>query len=1384
MSHNFQDQYYSNIIVYDERKRYYYLWARKNKPLLDDEIRNSQLAIIDQVRRSLQHTQGDVSVPLATYSRSKISNVNNYFKVEVLNNEDIKVIGGTSVESPAVLFAKGFYVFLTGDIVYSDQDDTGNLTDPDYTETQIPDLTTPTAGTGDRIDIVYVDLHFGEVSPLDTTEYKDTNLKNPIVGTETANRLRAVFDIRVWEDYPNKDISGNARVNIPNINEDIFTNTDFLGSLPTGNELDSNPIYKEHFRVPIAVLYRKDGVALSDDSVIDLLSLYDKRVLTLEEITYRSLHGGYGETAVYELMLQSGQAGFTGLAGATGGLQARFPHAKLDEGAYATGLNQGFEYHAFNTDSVTPRVLDSDGKFAMGGLLVGREDADKTYPITSETGPVDLADGEAIANQISSKSIYVGYDRGITGLREYEDRLNIHMQGLTGTAGLRIINDTGETGSISAHIKGKAGPTENNVFVDYLGRMGINTAYPGWTAVNTLWGATGDNIVLDVNDSVRVWRNQFVRGDQYIEGGSFGQSWQIPSYPSGQTPGLVGFTGLANQISGVIPTDDEGITGRAAIYIKPGMAVVGSQNVPGYTGNFGFYECFDSDGGRVFTIGSLGEDFDRTVRTLFGVGIRTLFLTDYSLLYMPNGYNQISNGDKITVSGTDYDGNAVASSTYTVTGVGGMTGSAGLTGVYLFAEWLEGKFPQTKTQIILDPFDEAKDPADRAETHGQVILKDLNDRSSLHLNTLSVTRPGVTGVVPIPVTESKFFGSGATGTAGTTGMGGYIQNLKFAKLDLGEAADAWLFNGDVFFNGGGELNRATFSPNVLFRNDVFVYGNFVADSLLFNFANVNNMQVNNQLKVDDDVAIGEHLVIGYSLNQAFSKLNVQANANEELTVLNNGDMMSDRFIAQSTKDADDADVNEYGSFQTQTRSHGYNINLKVGGTFGSTTDPLGVHLIDSRFGTTLNAGDSPDTLVFDYSNGSGEYGILNVRVRGNFRATAGIVAANISAGSSLTEANTDYAFYAGGDSKIDGTLTVNQIKYTGSEAAEDEGVINTPPNVNVIERDQLFVIAPQGDILRTKKFSLSTKALLNNSNPLGLNLCGAVTAPYEVDSGDVFDSAPPSISEVSVVSDSARFAHDNLTYTQEAFAGTYTGTATTELTASQFTSGLYGQIPELFRRNFDRITIATLGTLRATYVGFVQGTDYGISNQNRTARFPGSIVQTYEFESRYFRNKSGGSIINWLPSTGGASSSRFGDENLLAKVEADIIGTNPDRPEIYHLDKPIAIFLPLTSWERYCIQYPDTASSYTYSLYYPVDYVIQNFTKLDFERQTNFDANPAIWYLGLYPELNNITSIAFADSNSDRLYRAEWDLNLVVYSETIGKCSNLIGNINVSYMQG
>ena len=59
--------FYSDIVVYDERNRYYYLWAQKNKPLLDDEIRNMGIGLLDQIRRGLQSVYGEVASPNSLY---------------------------------------------------------------------------------------------------------------------------------------------------------------------------------------------------------------------------------------------------------------------------------------------------------------------------------------------------------------------------------------------------------------------------------------------------------------------------------------------------------------------------------------------------------------------------------------------------------------------------------------------------------------------------------------------------------------------------------------------------------------------------------------------------------------------------------------------------------------------------------------------------------------------------------------------------------------------------------------------------------------------------------------------------------------------------------------------------------------------------------------------------------------------------------------------------------------------------------------------------------------------------------------------------------------------------------------------------------------------
>ena len=110
----FHGKWYSDIIVYDERKKYFYMWARKNRPFLDDEIRNMNLEIVDQIRRSMQHTYGTVGSPTEPYSNSNAIGANVGFKIVesgILNQDNFTIKGGAGIENPAVLFAKGFMFF-------------------------------------------------------------------------------------------------------------------------------------------------------------------------------------------------------------------------------------------------------------------------------------------------------------------------------------------------------------------------------------------------------------------------------------------------------------------------------------------------------------------------------------------------------------------------------------------------------------------------------------------------------------------------------------------------------------------------------------------------------------------------------------------------------------------------------------------------------------------------------------------------------------------------------------------------------------------------------------------------------------------------------------------------------------------------------------------------------------------------------------------------------------------------------------------------------------------------------------------------------------------------------------------------------------------------
>ena len=315
---------YTNFVVFDEAKRYYILQAQRNKPLLDEEVRELNLSLLAQVSRLTTSLMGDVASPLETFSSPPgNSGPNNALKVvqsatDPINN--FTVTGGAGIKDPAILYLDGYRIFLKGDLEYAAQSATllpgESLSDAlkrdNYTTTPIPGLTTPGS---DRTDLVYLDLSFAEVT-ADTagSEYTDPSIKDAVIGTSTANRLRAVIDVRVYQAWPGAT------------NANVFTDP-FFGT-HTENQV-------EHHKCPIALIRRTAmNPAVLTGMVTDLLTLHDRRILTPKEVTHLTRHGGYTD-----LDVTAGRANSSDVSETWG----------------ATGRNEGFGTEALNTSAVTPR---------------------------------------------------------------------------------------------------------------------------------------------------------------------------------------------------------------------------------------------------------------------------------------------------------------------------------------------------------------------------------------------------------------------------------------------------------------------------------------------------------------------------------------------------------------------------------------------------------------------------------------------------------------------------------------------------------------------------------------------------------------------------------------------------------------------------------------------------------------------------------------------------------------------------------------------------------------------------------------------------------------------------------------------------------------------
>lgn len=1402
----FHNNWYSDVIVYDERKKYFYMWARKNKPLLDDEIRNMNLSIIDQARRSMQRTYGDVGAPTNTYSKRGVA-ANDAFKIlqsSTNTSDNFTIRGGGGIENPAVLFVRGFYVFLTGDIEYIDQNNLGNITDADFTETPIPDLNPPTPGS-DRVDIVYLDLHFSEASAVsgpNRSEYQDLNLKNPIVGSETASRARAVFDIRVWEDWRFKHVDGSPRspseIENLRITENIFNYGDFLGSVDTEMETDPNPVNK-NYRVPLAILYRRGGQhGIVSSDIINLLDLYDKRTLSLQELTYRVSHGGYTQRDVDELNLMTTYAGLTGL------VTARFPNAIVDESAYASGPNYGFGSESFNSGSVTPRVLDNDGKFSMGGLLVGRETGLDIYPVT---GPEGLMPGEVVAKDISAKSIYVGYDRTAPGVRGYDDRVNINLYGLTGANGLTIINKTSETGTNCVHIE-----TLNNfINVDYKGRLGINTEEPGWTGPDGVWetgvrftGTTDAvNIVADINDSARVTQHLFVDKDSHVKRDSYGPTWKIPGVLDRDNPAIFGVTGMPKY----------GITGSSAtVQVVPGIAVRGVTGiVEGYTGTYGFYESYNPDGERAYSIGSEGSNFDRQVQSLYGTSDRDLFQSDADFMHLSENYmdTQLAAGDTITYNITLLDESVITRTVGPLT-YGGFSGlsevvgdinsptGAGFHRTFTYEYAVSRMYGETGPITYITKPGEAFGAAicyenpDPIDGFGlRLLVKSMPEIDKAVKDvSLSVNRFAYVPDLLVNFSKISYYGDSL--------FGGDVIELRFVKFDLGEAADAFLFNGDVYFNGGGLLDKVTFSPKAIFRDDVYVYGKVVAERLMIQLAKFGSLQVDRDAEISKYLSVVDGLVVGYG---PYARDGVYVLGNTQNTAygikfnlkeLVNGGIRATNLNLIKGSEQDLSDFGVVWEFVSSTSEYP-TVYAIMNGTANDPAMPFGIHLKDN--GNVLGA--SINTFVFDGSDSNGNYFNILAWIKGDLRvgtsdsdSTGAILSKRLTLGlgSSVVD-NTYILSLKNGTAYID-NLTVKSLQYDMSNPTSAAFFTN-PQNIIVVQPEIGDTAYNKSNgITRRKEFSLDTltnpPAVLSNIAALGMP--------------DGYDYGALQLSPSEAV-----WAQDNLTFRRSLIEGLSASRGDNTITTQDFNvqsvtlPGSTTPVPKWqhYRDNFARIIVANFGALKITWKGYdnlkyTSGTGF-INNERTTSMADfrsstGNLID-YKFSSSLFKSStSGDNTFNWDQPI----------NNFVTSIRASFNDKLWADNALYNLNKVLGVYISPDSWKVHDYgvtpidepplppEGPQLFAYYERLLYYPYSGRIINFNVADFDKQ-NETSLITQWQVAIYPrivqqKMYNVDTQNVPANSDVKIYEGLWNIDVVIYPNVTGSCNNLVGDLLISYM--
>jgi hypothetical protein len=296
-------------------------------------------------------------------------------------------------------------------------------------------------------------------------------------------------------------------------------------------------------------------------------------------------------------------------------------------------------------------------------------------------------------------------------------------------------------------------------------------------------------------------------------------------------------------------------------------------------------------------------------------------------------------------------------------------------------------------------------------------------------------------------------------------------------------------------------------------------------------------------------------------------------------------------------------------------------------------------------------------------------------------------------------------------------------------------------------------------ILREKKFTATERIYLDNKNKL-------VEDPLTSNMQEYYEYALEKWYDNPAGDEYGRWAFDTDSYLETQFNEIVANGDTTEneIVVEDVTEEKYKKF------KCERVRVASLGKLIIEWSGFkYTGSSTPTANP----------IQTYYFTSEFFRNRDGGINIDWF-----AEGDRFGDDNLIVRVTADFVDTNPDHPTIYKVDKSLGIYIPKSAWYWYYSDSQDANGYRSFSLFYPYEKVTDTFNILSFDKQTSYedDFGDPGWKLAIYPRLIKQTRVPVG-TNLDKLYRGEWSMDVVLVPERTGRVANLVGKSYISYMQ-